>query len=75
MVVNNSESRRVTIYGEGGGGLKPEQINNYLNNDLKLFLKLTGFEYIYLSFGSGTFSRTNQSIKRTRYFYPDFHFN
>ena len=39
----------------GGGGLKPEQINNYLNNDLKLFLKLTGSEYIYLLFGSETF--------------------
>ena len=47
----------------GGGGLKPEQINNYLNNDLKLFLKLTGSEYIYLLFGSETFF-LDQSINK-----------
>ena len=46
-----------------GGGFKPEQISNHLNNDTELFLKLTGSEHIYLLFRSGTFF-LNQSINK-----------
>ena len=57
MVVNNSGRER------GSGGFKPKQINEYLNNGLKLFLKLSGSEYIYLLLGSGTLF-LNQSINK-----------
>ena len=56
------------------GGLKPKRINEHLNNILIYFWSWPGSYILIYYLDPERFLRTNQSIKRTRYFHLDFLF-